>query len=119
MGDYAAQAVINTMLFRAFPEDRIVGEEDAEALRGPSASTLRTRVVDLANEALTKELALGDQDQWGIGPGQAQTEEQILTAIDRGNYGGARTGRECYLYSQFYNIPVTNTLDKCDRNVDP
>ena len=94
VGDYAAQAVVNTILSRAFPDDKIVGEEDSSSISGPKEQALRSRIVDLANEALTKDLALGDQDQWGIGPGQARNEKELLDAIDRGNHEGGRTGRE-------------------------
>jgi 3'(2'), 5'-bisphosphate nucleotidase len=50
--------------------------------------------MELANQALEGDLALGEMSEWGIGPGQAKTEEELLDAIDRGNYGGGRSGRE-------------------------
>jgi 3'(2'), 5'-bisphosphate nucleotidase len=84
-------------LNNAFPTDPIIGEEDSADLRKDDAATvtLRQRVIELANQALTAELVLGDQEQWGIGPGKERTEEQLLEAIDRGNYNGGRTGRAC------------------------
>ncbi|KAG6852734.1 hypothetical protein C0991_009450 [Blastosporella zonata] len=93
VGDYAAQAVISTILNRAFPADPIVGEEDAAELREESGHGLRDRIIELANEAIVGELGLGDNAEWGIGPGQQQTTEQLLDAIDRGNFPGGRTGR--------------------------
>ncbi|KAF5375864.1 hypothetical protein D9615_008187 [Tricholomella constricta] len=93
VGDYAAQAVISTILHHAFPSDFIVGEEDAAELREESGAGLRDRIIALANEALTGELGLGDNVEWGIGPGQEKTTEQLLDAIDRGNHPGGRTGR--------------------------
>ena len=45
MGDYSAQAVVNTILNRTFPDDPIVGEEDAAELRVESGKTLRDRIV--------------------------------------------------------------------------
>lgn len=93
VGDYAAQAVVSSMLHRAFPGDLIVGEEDAADLRVDSGIELRDRIVELANEALTAELGLGDVAGWGIGPGQEKTTEELLDAIDRGNHTGGRTGR--------------------------
>ncbi|KAF9014028.1 hypothetical protein BDQ17DRAFT_1386580 [Cyathus striatus] len=93
VGDYAAQAVISSILQRAFPDDKIVGEEDAKDLRAPNGTVMRDRIIDLANEALTAELALGDNVEWGIGPGHAQSTEQLLDAIDRGNHEGGRVGR--------------------------
>jgi 3'(2'), 5'-bisphosphate nucleotidase len=66
VADYASQAVINTVLSHAFPDDPIVGEEDASDLRpssssplSPAATTkenesdaLRARVVELADDVL-------------------------------------------------------------------
>jgi 3'(2'), 5'-bisphosphate nucleotidase len=94
VGDYSAQAVINTILSRAFPNDPIVGEESSSDLRTSSASSLRSRIVELANEALGGELGLGETSEWGIGPGQNQTEEELLDVVDRGSFGGGRNGRE-------------------------
>lgn len=70
MADYASQAVINTVLSHAFPDDPIIGEEDASDLRAspssssPSAATtrenesesdvLRARVVELADDVLAQ-----------------------------------------------------------------
>jgi len=55
---------------------------------------MRDRIVELANEALTAELGLGDSATWGIGPGQEKSAEELLDAIDRGNHPGGRDGRE-------------------------
>ncbi|KAF4622095.1 hypothetical protein D9613_009442 [Agrocybe pediades] len=93
VGDFAAQAVISTILHNAFPQDLIVGEEDASDLRAESGKEMKDRIVALANEALTEELALGDNTNWGIGPGQEKTDAEILDAIDRGNHEGGSTGR--------------------------
>ncbi|KAL0574004.1 3'(2'),5'-bisphosphate nucleotidase [Marasmius crinis-equi] len=93
VGDYAAQALISSMLHHAYPDDPIVGEEDAASLRVESGKTMRERIVELANEALTMDLQEGDYAEWGIGPGKAKSAEEILDAIDRGNYSGGRTGR--------------------------
>jgi 3'(2'), 5'-bisphosphate nucleotidase len=97
VADYSAQAVINTILSNAFPEDPIVGEEDAKDLRdrgSEKAKVLRDRITELANEALSAELGYGEQEQWGIGPGRTRTTEQLLDAIDRGNHPGGRVGRK-------------------------
>lgn len=80
------------MLHRAFPDDPIVGEEDAAELRTEAGTVLRNRIVELANEALTGELEQGDYAGWGIGPGSEQTAGELLDAIDRGNYEGGRSG---------------------------
>ncbi|KAH9946724.1 3(2),5-bisphosphate nucleotidase HAL2 [Amylocystis lapponica] len=93
VADYSAQAVVNTILGRTFPDDPIVGEEDASDLRQDSALVLRTRIVELANEALTAALQLGEKSEWGLGPTQHCTADTLLEAIDRGNYNGGPTGR--------------------------
>jgi len=91
VADFSAQAVVSTMLAKAFPDDPLVGEEDTADLRANPA--MRDRVVELANEALTADLAMGDNVQWGIGPGQTRTAEELLSAIDRGTYEGGSSGR--------------------------
>jgi len=93
VGDFAAQAVIGSILTSAFPSDKIVGEEDASDLRLPEGKSMKDRIVGLANEALTLPLGLGDNESWGIGPNAAKTDEEILQAIDRGNHDGGRVGR--------------------------
>jgi 3'(2'), 5'-bisphosphate nucleotidase len=93
IGDFAVQAVISTMLHHAFPDDPIVGEENASDLRSDSGASLRERIVGLANEALTAELGPGDTKEWGIGPGQERSTADLLDAIDRGHHPGGRTGR--------------------------
>lgn len=93
VADYSAQAVVNTILTRAFPTDPIVGEEDATDLRQEGADILRNRIVDLANEALTANLTIGDRAEWGLGPGQQRTLDELLDAIDRGNDQGGPLGR--------------------------
>ena len=52
VADFSAQAVVNTILMREFPQDPIVGEEDTKDLRGPEAATLQAKVVELANSVL-------------------------------------------------------------------
>lgn len=84
--------MISIILQHAFPEDPIVGEEDAVELRAKSGEEMRDRIVSLANEALTGELGLGDNVEWGIGPGQEKTPAALLDAIDRGNHPGGSTG---------------------------
>ena len=45
MGDFSAQAVVNTILGHAFPDDRIVGEEDAADMRAESGVELRNQSI--------------------------------------------------------------------------
>lgn len=105
VGDYSAQAVISIILQHAFPDDPIVGEEDAAELRAESGEGMRNRIVELANEALTGELGLGDNADWGIGPGQEKTPAALLDAIDRGNHPGGDSGRK------FLFPPVVQYVD--------
>jgi 3'(2'), 5'-bisphosphate nucleotidase len=63
---------------------------------------LKDRIIELANEALTAELGLGDSTTWGIGPGQEKSAEELLDAIDRGNHPGGREGRE-FLERSFFS----------------
>ena len=96
VADYAAQAVISSILRAAFPEDPIVGEEDASTLRFPNTQIerdMRHRIVKLANDALTSELMLGDSKNWGLGPGMEKSDVEILDAIDVGKYEGGPDGR--------------------------
>jgi len=95
VGDFSAQAVVNTIVGRAFPDDPIVGEEDAKDLRGdsPEAIALRSRIVDLATNNLAGELGLGEMEEWGLGPKHTHTPDQLLDAIDRGTYSGGPAGR--------------------------
>ena len=86
------------MLNRAFPDDPIVGEEDAADLRVESGKILRERIIELANETLTAELQPGEKEEWGVGPRHGRTAEELMDAIDRGNYNGGRTGREWFTF---------------------
>jgi 3'(2'), 5'-bisphosphate nucleotidase len=88
---------VNTILGRAFPHDEIVGEEDAADLRVESGADLRSRVLQLADEALRAPLGQGDQEQWGLGPTHEWSAEQLLAAIDRGTSNGGSKGRKCTL----------------------
>ncbi|KAH9172525.1 3',5'-bisphosphate nucleotidase [Lactarius sanguifluus] len=95
VADFAAQAVINTVLSHAFPDDPIVGEEDAADLRAatPESDVLRTRVVELADDVLAqppREHA-GERAEWGLG--RRWGSDALLGAIDRGCHVGGRTGR--------------------------
>lgn len=102
------------MLERAFPHDPIVGEEDASDLRVDAGAVLRGRIVELANEALTAELATGDDGEWGIGPGKERSADELLDAIDRGNHTGGKTGREfwpTWYYGKISLIAVLRYVD--------
>ncbi|CAE6400036.1 unnamed protein product [Rhizoctonia solani] len=99
VGDLGAQAVVATVLSKAFPEDPIVGEEDTSDLRldTDKSRSLRERVIQLANDALSpspslEELTTGQNvGNWGLGA--PRTEAELLDAIDRGTYAGGEKGR--------------------------
>ncbi|MCC7034755.1 MAG: 3'(2'),5'-bisphosphate nucleotidase [Acidobacteria bacterium] len=65
--DFGVQAVVARRLAAAFPDDSLVAEEDASALRDPAAAALLARVVEAARRAE---------------PGVEAAE--LLDAIDRG-----------------------------------
>ncbi|RKP08442.1 hypothetical protein THASP1DRAFT_34674 [Thamnocephalis sphaerospora] len=84
VADYAAQAVINTVLADAFPQVRIVGEEDTAGLRrseDQAAAHLRERITTLANSVLDRPRT---SDEVNL---------NLLDAIDRGSYQGGREGQ--------------------------
>ncbi|KAJ2611299.1 3'(2'),5'-bisphosphate nucleotidase [Coemansia sp. RSA 1365] len=77
VADFSAQAVVNSVLEKHFPNDAIVGEEDAKDLRGDEGRVLRERVVELVNSTTEHPMSA----------------DEILRAIDRGQYAGGPTGR--------------------------
>ncbi|KAF8316387.1 3(2),5-bisphosphate nucleotidase HAL2 [Clavulina sp. PMI_390] len=95
IGDFSAQAAVNTILTSAFPADPIVGEEDAEELRGSepdaAAQLMRDRITQLANEALAKPALPWEKSEWGVGA--TRSIDQLLDAIDKGNHTGGCSGR--------------------------
>ncbi|PWZ00599.1 putative MET22-protein ser/thr phosphatase [Testicularia cyperi] len=103
VGDYSAQAVVNTILGSHFPQDPIVGEEDAKDLRQPASEALRKQIFDLANEALknpadecpavadaAEKQGAADANAWS---NKELSEEDLLASIDRGNAEGGSQGR--------------------------
>lgn len=68
VADYGSQALVCKALAEAFPNDPVVGEEDASALRSPENDIPRTKVVSYVKEI--------EADA---------TEEDVLNWIDRGN----------------------------------
>lgn len=94
LGDFAAQAIVNIVLSKHFPEDGIVAEEEAEALRQDQDQ--RGKVAGLVWEALSRdEKSLTGQDTFEPKWTSAdwENEESILKAIDLGTYAGSKEGR--------------------------
>jgi 3'(2'), 5'-bisphosphate nucleotidase len=126
VADYSAQAVINTILSQAFPDDPIVGEEDATDLCKPNneaSQALCARVVQLADDILAQPPRPashppssssssadsdiggsedGERAEWGLG--RRWGADALLKAIDRGNHDGGRSGRAShFLYYYYYH----------------
>lgn len=91
MADYSCQALISLLLSKAYPNDPIVGEEDAKDLRQPTLESkqLKERVCELVNSELSKPLVKGESQILELG--QTRDEDELLDAIDRGTFeGGAK-----------------------------
>ena len=55
VADYSAQAVVNVILHKSFPNDPIVGEEDSKDLHGDTRKELREKILSLTNSVLKDE----------------------------------------------------------------
>ncbi|KAJ2033718.1 3'(2'),5'-bisphosphate nucleotidase [Coemansia sp. S3946] len=85
VADFGAQAVVNHILERHFPDDPVVGEEDSKDLQGEDGRVLREKVTELVN-ATTGDAMSSDEASYPMRP-------DILRAIDRGQYAGGPQGR--------------------------
>ena len=86
IGDFGAQALIIKAIKHNFPEDEIVGEEEASSLR--DNATLSAQIWQLVkNTRLSDELA---ESELG---GALSNQEEMLQAIDSGNSAGGAKGR--------------------------
>ncbi|KDN36782.1 putative MET22-protein ser/thr phosphatase [Tilletiaria anomala UBC 951] len=96
VGDFGAQAVVNSILATHFPDDPIVGEEDSSDLKTEEGKSIKEQVCRLAREAL-KGAATNCPGLSGQGVQKQEeedlTEEKLLAAIDRGNHEGGAIGR--------------------------
>lgn len=93
MGDFASQAVIASILGNAFPDDPIVGEEDAAELRKSENKELLHHITNLVNEGLTDDRLHYEKEEWGIGEGYDISPREVRDVIDRGNHEGGNVGR--------------------------
>ncbi|KAJ2010889.1 3'(2'),5'-bisphosphate nucleotidase [Coemansia sp. S85] len=85
VADFGAQAVVNHILERYFPDDPVVGEEDSKDLQGEEGRVLREKVTELVN-ATTGDAMSSDE-------ASCFARSCILRAIDRGQYAGGPRGR--------------------------
>ena len=110
MADYASQAVINTVLSHAFPDDPIIGEEDASDLRPPSSSSpapstrenesdaLRARVVELADDVLAQPPLPSPPASSADADADVDVDSGIGGGEERAEWGlGRRWGAEALL----------------------
>lgn len=86
IGDYGAQALIIAAIKHNFPQDEVVGEEEASSLR--EQKDLSSKIWDLV-----KTTKLSDTDSDAILGGPIQSEDDMLKAIDAGNSAGGNKGR--------------------------
>lgn len=86
IGDFGAQALIIASIKSAFPDDEVVGEEDADDLR--ANPELKTLVWDLVQAAKLKD----EKAEARIG-GPIKSAEDMLTALDGGASQGGNKGR--------------------------
>ena len=86
IGDFGAQALIIKAIKHNFPDDEIVGEEDAKSLRtNPAVSAQVWEVV--------RHMQLEDEPSEAEIGGPVQSEEEMLQMIDLGNSAGGPQGR--------------------------
>lgn len=74
--DFSVQALINLHLLRAFPNDSIMGEENASFLRTPEGELIKHRVCSTLQNLFPQK-----------------TAEEILSALDRGDWPGGSKRR--------------------------
>lgn len=86
IGDFGAQALIIASIKHAFPEDEVVGEEDANDLR--KNESLRNLVWDLVQAAKLEDSSAEEK----IG-GPIKSADDMLTALDSGSSEGGNKGR--------------------------
>ena len=76
VADFGSQALISHYLKKAFPDDKLVGEENSRLLRQTENVQIKEAVLDIVKRFL---------------PDLSPTE--VLDAIERGSGGGGPTGR--------------------------
>ncbi len=73
VADFAAQALVGRLLWQAFPEDPLVGEESCQALKAPGNQEMLLRVTGFVSRFLPEA-----------------TPERVCAWIDRGGSNSAR-----------------------------
>ncbi|KAI6784238.1 Protein of unknown functionlike protein [Emericellopsis cladophorae] len=86
IGDFGAQALIIAALHKHFPDDEIVAEEEAAALR--EQPELGDTIWDIV-----RQTALGDDHAEKELGGAIASKESMLDLLDKGNSAGGSKGR--------------------------
>ena len=86
IGDFGAQALIISAIRKNFPDDEIVGEEDADDLR--QNEPLHSQIWELVQKA-----KLDDDAAEAVLGGPLKSVEDMLDAIDAGKSAGGAKGR--------------------------
>ncbi|KAM3082532.1 3'(2'),5'-bisphosphate nucleotidase [Clarireedia jacksonii] len=86
IGDFGAQALIIQAIKKNFPDDQIVGEEEASSLR--EDTKLRDQIWELVENA-----RLSDESAEKVLGGPIESVDAMLDAIDAGNSAGGNKGR--------------------------
>lgn len=86
IGDFGAQALIISAIKKRFPNDEVVGEEEASSLR--ENVKLRDQIWELVQGAKLAD----DQAEAHLG-GPIESVDAMLDAIDAGNSSGGASGR--------------------------
>jgi 3'(2'), 5'-bisphosphate nucleotidase len=86
IGDFGAQALIIQAIKKNFPDDEIVGEEEASSLRNEK---------ELSSQIwrLVKEVKLEDAESDSLLGGPMPSESAMLDSIDQGSSAGGAKGR--------------------------
>ncbi|KAK6464578.1 3'5'-bisphosphate nucleotidase [Scheffersomyces coipomensis] len=89
VGDYAAQAIINHAIKINFPEDEIVGEEDADTLREDTEESkkLNWKISEIINEVQV------ETESYNKKIGNLDDLNEIFDSIDLGTSQGGSKGR--------------------------
>ncbi|KAK6599149.1 3',5'-bisphosphate nucleotidase [Botrytis cinerea] len=86
IGDFGAQALIIQAIKKNFPDDEVVGEEEASDLR--ENSQLRDQIWELVEAS-----KLSDPEAEKVLGGPVESVDAMLDAIDAGNSAGGAKGR--------------------------
>lgn len=91
VADYAAQALVSKLIFAHFPNYKLVGEEDSKDLHSADQTSLREKIVELANWSLAQKT--GNDEAWDKVGSAALDEKTWLDAIDKGDATTTQEGR--------------------------